>query len=166
MHVGAYHALPVSVELSEESRGWQRGGGRLLGAQVSQMVMSTDPLYRAPLLLLLQQRVRAEVRGLVQRRRVGFVQASHGEVLGHRLLQVFHGGACTVGGRRSILHASALRAGRAEHLVAPRDGVVRRGRAQGVIPLVTRDLRRRVLLVLLLLVRAAVVLVDLPLATP
>ena len=52
---------------------------------MSQVMMSTDPLYRTPLLLLLEQRVRAKVRRLMQRRRMGLIEILNRQMLGHRL---------------------------------------------------------------------------------
>lgn len=61
VYVSTNHTFPVGVELAQERRRWKR----TLLLQLLVM-MRTDPLYRGPLLLF-QQRVGAEVRGLVHR---------------------------------------------------------------------------------------------------
>lgn len=140
---------------------------------MTQMMMRTDPLYRATLLLLLQQCIGTKVRRLVMEscRGVGLVQRTTWQMLRHSLLQVLDRGSRGTLGPviyPAAIGATGFWASRAESLFSRRDRV--RGRRAGAEgpsrSLAVRLLdRRRFLLVLLLLVRTAVIVLDFPLMT-
>lgn len=104
------------------------------------------------------------------RRWIRFVQWATRQMLRHSLLQILHRGPRGILG--PIVHPAAvgatrLWASRAEGLLSRRDRV--RGRRAGAEspsrPLAVWLFNRRFLLVILLLVRAAVIVVDFPLVT-
>lgn len=113
----ANHALPARVQLAQE------GGGRhLVRLLVEGIVMGSDPLDGAALVLvLLQQRIGTKVSRRVRvRARAVVVVDRRRQVLGHRVLQVLHraldvffgGSVCgghTQGGRQHLRVVDQLR---------------------------------------------------------